>query len=128
MAGRPFNLEEFERFLVWIAGEAVPPRFIVLPDIVAGGLESLELSKRWLNRCLSICPLVLIAVQDGMEPADLAPLVGPSVGIFLGGSTEWKLARMVDWGRFCAHRDLYYHVARVNTAGRFQLAHDANGR
>lgn len=96
--------------------------WIALPDIVAGGLPSLELSARWLNRCLAACPLALLPVQDGMSESDIAPLVGRSVGVFLGGSTEWKLANMERWGAFCAERDLYYHVARVNSPKRFALA------
>jgi len=120
-AGRSFDESAYDRFLDWIAGERVPD-WLVLPDIVAGGLGSLELSMRYMNRCLSVAPLVLIAVQDGMEPDDLAPLVGRSVGIFLGGSTEWKLARMRDWGAFCAERGVHYHVARVNSQKRIAAA------
>lgn len=118
--GRAFDEDAFERLIEKLGRDA---DWIVLPDIVAGGLRSLELSVRWLNRTRSLCPLVLIAVQDGMEHHDLAPLVGPNVGIFLGGSTEWKLARMTDWGEFCNERGLYYHVARVNTVRRIRLAH-----
>lgn len=118
-AGRPFDEDAFERILELLGREA---DFVVLPDIVARGAESLALSVRWMNRALAICPLVLIAVQDGMEHADLAPLVGPSVGIFLGGSTEWKLARMADWGTFCAERSIHYHVARLNTERRIRQA------
>jgi hypothetical protein len=57
-----------------------------------------------------------------MEGDHLAPLVGPQVGVFLGGSTEWKIARMAYWGRFCAARGIYYHVARVNSIARMSLA------
>ena len=121
-AKRPFDEAEFEEFLEWLADQPVVPDWIVLPDIVAGGKASLALSLRYLNRCRAVAPLVLIAVQDGMRTADLEPHVGPSVGIFLGGSTEWKLAHMAEWGQFCAARGLYYHVARVNTARRFALA------
>ena len=53
---------------------------------------------------------------------DLIALVGPQVGIFLGGSTEWKLANMRLWGEFCAARDIHYHVARVNSAKRLFMA------
>jgi hypothetical protein len=60
-----------------------------------------------------------------MEPDDLSPLVGRNTGIFLGGSTEWKLKRMSDWGEFCAAKRCWYHVARVNTRGRFRMAHAA---
>jgi hypothetical protein len=118
-AGRAFDEDAFEQLVDKLGAGA---DWIVLPDIVAGGLASLELSLRWSNRCLAVCPMVLIAVQDGMREADLAPLVGCSVGVFLGGSTEWKLANMLRWGTFCAERGVYYHVARVNTERRVWLA------
>lgn len=121
-AGRQFDQNEYERFLDWMDQTAVIPDWIVLPDIVAGGMKSLELSVRYINRCRSISSLVLIAVQDGMQVDDLAPLVGEHIGIFMGGSTEWKLERMIEWGVFCARQKVYYHVARVNTAKRIHLA------
>lgn len=117
--GTAFDEEAFERLLDKLGARA---DWVVLPDIVAGGIASLNLSVRWMNRSLSVCPLVLIAVQDGMETRDLAPLVGPNVGIFLGGSTEWKIARMREWGEFCADQGVYYHVARVNTVRRIRMA------
>jgi hypothetical protein len=123
-AGRLFDEDAYDRFLDWLASAAVPD-WLVLPDIVAGGLASLDLSLRYMNRCLSVAPLVLIAVQDGMEPEDLAPHVGENVGIFLGGSTAWKLARMREWGEFCAERGIHYHVARVNSIKRMALAASA---
>jgi hypothetical protein len=121
-AGRAFDTAAYERFLDWLAAEPVTPDWLVLPDIVAGGLESLALSTCYLNRCLAVAPLVLIAVQDGMAFADLAPLVGPQIGVFLGGSTGWKIGNMLGWGRFCAERGVHYHVARVNSAKRMYLA------
>jgi hypothetical protein len=121
-AGRTFDEDAYNHFLDWLAAQPVTADWLVLPDIVAGGLASLALSCRFLNRCLSVAPMVLIAVQDGMSPDDLAPLVGSHVGIFLGGSTEWKLATMAQWGQFCAERGIYYHVARVNSIARMSLA------
>jgi hypothetical protein len=121
-AGRQFDEARFEKMIERIGAGA---DWIVLPDIVAGGLASLDLSKRWLNRCLSICPLVLVAVQDGMSEVDLDDLVGAGVGIFLGGSTAWKLETMGGWGAYCRRKGIYYHVARVNTARRFRMAHAA---
>lgn len=113
--------------------------FVVLPDIVAAGHASLAFSQRWMNRCLSMCDLVLVAVQDGMVPADVEGLVGSRVGIFLGGSTEWKLATAEEWGRWCAARPCahplsrvdeprtgcWFHYARVNTERRYRRAHAA---
>ena len=121
-AGRQFDQDAYERFLDWLGALPNEPDWVVLPDIVAGGIASLELSMHYLNRCRALAPLLLIAVQDGMTFDDLAPLVSPSVGVFLGGSTEWKLATMLEWGAFCAERGVHYHVARVNTTKRMALA------
>lgn len=118
-ARRPFDEEAFEPFLEEFGPSA---DFVVLPDIVAGGRASLELSLRWMNRARAVCDLVLIAVQDGMTPDDLRGFVGEHVGIFLGGSTEWKLSEMANWGRFCAESPCWFHVARVNTIRRFRMA------
>lgn len=110
--------------------------WVVLPDIAAGGMDSLALSRRWMNRCLGQCDLVLIAVQDGMVFEDVAPYVGTRVGIFLGGSTEWKLENAEAWGAWCASLDCahprstpeqpmtgcWFHFARVNTEIRTTLA------
>lgn len=127
--------EKFERHLERYGGRA---DWIVLPDIVACA-ESLEFSQRWANRCLSSCDLVLVAVQNGMEPEMLEGMVGTRVGIFLGGDTEWKLANAEKWGRWCAARPCrhplwtpevprtgcWFHFARVNTEKRFRLANAA---
>lgn len=48
--------------------------------------------------------------------------MAPGVGLFLGGSTDWKLETMPEWGQFAADRAAYYHVARVNTVKRMYLA------
>lgn len=119
--GEPFDVEAFERALDMLGAAA---DFVIAPDIVAGGRASLDLSVSWLPK-LADAQLVLIPNQDGLEPEDFADLVGPRVGVFHGGSTEWKVSQMVKWGRWCAERGVYFHVGRVNTAVRFRLAHVA---
>ena len=94
--------------------------FVVLPDIVAGGLKSLEFSLRWRERLPRVCPQ-LLAVQDGMEPEDVSLIVGRDLGIFVGGSTEWKIGRLADWGSVACDRGAYLHVGRVNSVRRIKL-------
>lgn len=121
VAMRPFDEPKFIQLLDRFGANA---DWVVTPDIVAGGRQSLVLSLAWLARCRAACPRVLIAAQDGMEPSTLAPMLNSKVGVFLGGSTEWKLAQMSKWGIFCAERDIYFHVGRVNTKRRIQHALD----
>ena len=102
-------------------------RWIVAPDIVAGGLESLELSRSWIktvqdwSRTASIGkarPIIMLPVQDGMTPEDVIPILDEypgQLGIFLGGSTLWKWRTVCKWGKLARERGILYHVARVNT-------------
>jgi len=120
--GLEFNPDKFDRFLDTMKGD---PDFIVAPDIIAGGQRSLDLSMRWNNRCRARSNLILIPVQDGMTADDLRPLVSRNTGIFLGGTTDWKLSTMRYWGEFAAAAGCWYHVARVNTLQRFAAAQDA---
>jgi len=95
--------------------------WVVAPDIVCGGLESLTRSVRWLPWLFDRCRRVLIAVQDGMTDTDVLPLVNDNVGIFVGGSTEWKLESLPMWGMVAKSSGCYLHVGRVNSARRIRL-------
>ena len=91
--------------------------FVVLPDLVEGGRRSLRRSLAWLPFLLGTTRRLLIPVQDGLEPSDLQCL-GDTVGLFVGGSTAWKLATLGRWGQLAGARGCYLHVGRVNTARR----------
>lgn len=103
----------FDRDAFWHAldrwGEGAD--FIVLPDIVAGGLRSLELSLAWLFDVRQYA-LPMLAVQDGMKPEDVEEVVGPGCGIFLGGSTAWKWATLPSWAVFAKLYRAPLHVGR----------------
>ncbi|MGP5108950.1 MULTISPECIES: hypothetical protein [Pseudomonas] len=95
--------------------------WIVLPDIVAGGMASLEFSLRWLERLKGIPTKLLLAVQNGMQPDDVRELLSPAIGIFVGGDTEWKLGTLNTWGLLARRRNCHLHVGRVNSARRITL-------
>lgn len=123
--GIPFDEGRFAGLLTKLGSAA---DWCVVPDIVAGGLASLELSMCWLPRVLDACPVALVAVQDGMGASDVAPLLGPRVGIFVGGSTEWKLATMRDWGALGRKAGCWTHVGRVNSRRRIALCAEAGAQ
>ena len=114
----PFKEDRFLAFLDWLGDRA---RFLVLPDIVRGGLASLELTLTWLERLRGHPSMLLIAVQDGMTPAMIAPFLGPRVGIFVGGGDPWKEESLPGWGELARQCGCYLHVGRVNTARRIFL-------
>lgn len=99
--------------------------WIVLPDIVAGGLRSLDYSLAWMERLRGIPTRLLIAVQNGMEVNDVRSFLNPAVGIFVGGDTEWKEKTAVQWGSVARRRNCYLHVGRVNSARRIAICNAA---
>lgn len=93
----------------------------VLPDIVQGGSASLEMSLRWMRQVLDESPRALLAVQDGMALDDVRAIVGGRIGIFVGGSTEWKERTMPEWCELARSRECWAHIGRVNTIRRIVL-------
>jgi hypothetical protein len=112
--GEPWNEGAFLRALD-VCGPTAD--WVVLPDIVAGGLKSLDRSASWVPR---IPQRKLLPVQDGMLEKHVAPLLADDVGIFLGGSTEWKLNTLSYWGQVAKRHGAYLHVGRINSAKRIR--------
>lgn len=116
--GRPFDERAFTVALAKLGAGA---DFTVIPDMVAGGLASLEFSLRWMRAVLDESPRGMLAVQDGMTPADVSGFLGPRVGLFVGGSTAWKLKTMHQWCELGQRHGAWVHVGRVNSARRIHL-------
>lgn len=109
------------RFLALLARLGDGADFVIAPDIVCGGLASLSLTESWLPRLEHLRSRKLIAVQNGITPADIRPLLKSGVGIFVGGDTEWKLTTLPQWGALSAETSAYLHVGRVNSRRRIRL-------
>ena len=116
---KPFDFAAYERMLAWI--RPLRPRFVMLPDIVGKGEESLALSMQWRPRLLEMGLRPALVVQDGMDPRSVLPLLGPDLAICVGGSTEWKLRTLVRWCLGANDRGAWSHVLRVNSARRISL-------
>lgn len=119
----PWDASAFERMLTSAGEHSVTPDFIVAPDIVAGGLESLTRSIEWFERCASVGP-VYLAVQDGMSVTRVLQVLDnhPFAGIFVGGSKPWKVATGKFWVELAHKRDIPCHVARAGTTNAVSWA------
>jgi hypothetical protein len=120
-SGRPFNVGRWDRDMRWMSYRRIVPDFVIVPDIVAGGLESLAWSAFWRPSIPAEFPAYL-AVQDGMTAADVEPHLGMYQGLFVGGTLAWKLETGASWVR-CAHANgLQCHIGRVGTPERVRWA------
>lgn len=103
--------------------------FIVVPDVVMVADRSWAMSRAWLRRLRRDRRLrgvrLLIAVQDGMQPDEISPYLSERVGVFVGGSSEWKEATASAWSTAANKRGAWCHVGRVNTARRISICADA---
>jgi hypothetical protein len=115
--GRPFDPDPFLRLLDKMGADA---DWVVVPDVVDGGLESLAMSVEWLPRLRGL--RLMIPVQDRMEDADLAPLLSPDVGIFIGGTDAWKEATAARWAQLARRHGARCHMGRVNSIRRIIVA------
>lgn len=122
-AGRAFNAEAFVRALEFAVAHTTLPDFVVCPDRVATGIESLAFSLEWLERCASVQGARwYLAVQDGMGEADVAAVADRFGGIFVGGTLPWKISTGAAWVKFAHDRSLPCHIGRVGTAPRVRWA------
>lgn len=120
--GLPFDDDAFSEALCTVGADA---DFVVAPDIVCGGPASWEMSLAWLPRVNGVARVALLAVQDGFTAEQVAPHLNEHTGVFVGGSTEWKLKTMARWAALARAHGAWCHVGRVNTARRIHMCQHA---
>lgn len=144
-AGEAYDWTMLERQLaalerVALQDPAMLPLFAVVPDRPAEGIDSLIASLEWIHEWMrreELAPLFravvpfYLAVQDGMTPADLEgecwdcgePIVEHFAGIFLGGSSQWKVDTAAEWAEASREWRVRFHYGRAGTIAKMQQAH-----
>lgn len=127
--GRPFNSEQFKRACQWAQdsfekGTFPLPDFVVLPDIVRGGLESLVFSRDWYRAHAANYPDLpwYFVVQDRMTPANIDLSWGRFAGIFIGGSLPWKFRTGETWVKWAHQQGIRCHIGRATEKKRIWWA------
>ena len=121
--GQSFNEDLYKKNLDRAARLKSIPHLAVVPDIVAGGLKSLDFSLRWRDRMPEHWPLYL-AVQDGMTIADIESVIKRFDGLFLGGSDSFKKTAP-EWSRLAHEWGKKFHYGRAGTLKKLGLAKEA---
>lgn len=111
-AGKPFDVEAFTSALE--IARPIAPDFVVAPDVVAGGVASLEVSRAWLPRLEGF--RAYLAVQDGMSMDTVNRNVNGFAGLFVGGTMKWKLDTGYEWVQLAHSLGLPCHVGQVGNA------------
>lgn len=129
-AGVPFDSEQFTKDILRISNDVAfgryrPPDFIVVPDLVAAGMASLEESNSWLPD-LRGRGMLYLAVQDGMDPGMIAGVLDDGLydGVFVGGTVDWKAETAATWVDLAHWMGLNCHIGRVGTWRKILWAFD----
>lgn len=118
--GEKWYPEPFEAALANCRAEGRTPVFVVAPDVIGGGVESLRLSLSWLPRLQGF--RVVLAVQDGMHARQVAKVLHLFAGLFVGGTLAWKIRTSREWVRLAHRRGKFCHVGRVGIPKRVRWA------
>lgn len=134
--GLPFALDN-GRFPVWSSGKeweepkfwklldraarvGYPPRWLVVPDVVADPQATLKEWDRWVPRLEGYKWPRALAVQDGMTPEWVRGNFHPAPDvIFIGGTTKWKWKYLKVWCKSFPR----VHVGRANKERMLWMAH-----
>lgn len=117
---KPFPETKFLRRLDVALKVNSDPILAVCPDIVAGGMRSLDFSVKWLERLPCFWPWYL-AVQDGMTQDAVLEVAHLFAGIFLGGTDKFKLTAY-RWSRLAHFADKKFHYGRAGTLRKIRHA------
>lgn len=118
--------ERFLKYCKRLETEKHTPYFVVLPDIVAGGVGSLDQSAKYYHELPRNWKKYL-AVQDGMTHQDVIGFLchHECAGVFVGGSVDWKYKTMAGWVKFAHERDMLCHVGRIGTKRAYDICNQA---
>jgi len=122
--GRAFDGRAFLKTLERVAEFESSPKFVVVPDLVAQGLKSLEFSLNWLERLKREYPQFsyALALQDGMTVNEVEPVMDNFDYLFVGGTLRWKVQTGRLWVNLARKHGKKCHVGRVGTVRRVRWA------
>lgn len=117
-AGVPFDAAGFRESLATLGECLSAPDFVVCPDVIAGGDESLRASRAWLPELRSVGVRVALVAQDGMTLARLSEELESYDILFVGGTLGWKIATAPSLVRLAHRANKQAHIGRVGTFPR----------
>jgi hypothetical protein len=123
-AGKPWSSYEWLSMLVRLHEMgAAPFHSLIIPDVVGDARGTWVSLGKWYETCVGHAEHTLLAVQDGMRKEEVLATLRdfPDLGLFVGGTTEWKEATIPVWGEVKAETGCYLHVARVNSWRRAKM-------
>jgi hypothetical protein len=119
---RPWDPVKFLKLLDKLETVSRAPDFVIVPDKVAAGNESLDFSLAWRDKLPNIGTRYYLAVQDGMSSERVDDVLDSFGGLFVGGTMDWKLQTAEEWVELAHVHRKPCHIGRIGTWGRIVWA------
>jgi hypothetical protein len=120
--GKRLDEGKFWMALKKLESISLQPDFVVVPDIVGGGAESLEYSLSWVDRIQGVNRY--LAVQNWMTTTGVGSNISRFEGIFVGGTSEWKEQTAHWWVKFAHKHSVPCHIGRAGTEKKIKWAYE----
>jgi hypothetical protein len=117
--------EVFLKVLNRLIATGLMPDFVAVPDIVKGGMESLERSLQWIrsNRLPKVKTRYYLVVQPGMPMQRVEAVLDEFGGLFVGGgSPMWQHKTAELWIHLAHENRKPCHLGRVGAWDRIVWA------
>jgi len=112
--GYPFQEDLFKFTMEKCYDLRIKLNFIVCPDMVAGGIRSLDFSMKWATGPFLTAHRLALVVQDGMGPVDLTEdILSHFTHIFIGGTVGWKWDTAEEWATFAKEKGKKLHIGQA---------------
>jgi len=99
--------------------------FVTTPDIICGGMKSLDYSMEWVSGRLRGCPRLALVIQDGMEVKKIDhTYLENFTHLFMGGSVAWKWENAADWKFHASKHGLKFHIGQCGQLQYLNKARD----
>ena len=120
-----------DKFFMILDRYAARADWIVIPDSIGDWDKTISLFMIWVNKLFHYHRPLMIVAQDGAEQNDYREIRGLTknghrmidggIGVFIGGTTEWKLNNAGKIAKICRDNNALCHIGRVNSAKRVRM-------
>jgi len=118
--GEPWDEAAFLKSLEWAKERPVPPRWVVVPDVVTQPEETFRAWDKWAPAIEATGFPTAFAAQDGMTPQMVKDNHIEADVIFVGGTRDWKMNSVSSWTEAFPR----VHVGRINGMRGLMWCHE----
>ena len=124
--GYPFQEDVFFKVITKSYKLGIKLDFIVCPDLLMRGKDSLEYSIEWANGKLLSANNLALVVQDGIEPSHIDDwdIWDRFTHLFIGGSVDWKWRTAELWSDYAKENGVKLHIGQCGKLEYLKTAYD----